>query len=45
MKIPVTAQTISPLHIGSGTMLIAPFDYLSKEKRTLVLNQEADLRI
>ncbi len=43
MKYRVTVETITPLHIGTGTELIKDFDYVSKpdERQTYVLDQDA----
>ncbi len=43
MKYKVTVETLTPLHIGTGTILLKDFDYVSKagERRTYVLDQEA----
>ena len=43
MKYRVTVETITPLHIGTGTELLKDFDYVSKpvERQTFVLDQDA----
>jgi CRISPR-associated protein Csm5 len=43
MKYKVTVETLTPLHIGTGTELLAKFDYVSKpgERMTCVLDQDA----
>lgn len=43
MKYKVTIETLTPLHIGTGTELLAKFDYVSKpsEKMTYMLDQDA----
>lgn len=40
MKYKVTIETLSPLHIGSGTTLLTNFDYLSRGGTTYVLDQD-----
>lgn len=43
MKYRVTVETVTPLHIGTGTELIKDFDYVSKpaDRQTYVLDQDA----
>ena len=41
MKYSVTIETLSPLHIGTGTELLKDFDYVSTRGRTYVINQDA----
>jgi CRISPR-associated protein Csm5 len=43
MKYKVTLETLTPLHIGTGTELLKDFDYVSKtgEDLTYVLDQDA----
>ncbi|MBI3243452.1 MAG: type III-A CRISPR-associated RAMP protein Csm5 [Chloroflexi bacterium] len=43
MKYKVTVETLTPLHIGTGTDLLAKFDYVSRpsDRMTYVLDQEA----
>jgi CRISPR-associated protein Csm5 len=43
MKYRVTVETVTPLHIGTGTELLKDFDYVSKpgERQTYVLDQDA----
>jgi CRISPR-associated protein Csm5 len=41
MKYKVTLETLTPLHIGTGTELLKDFDYVSQQNTTYVLNQDA----
>ncbi len=41
MNYQVTIETLTPLHIGAGSELLARFDYVSQKGKTYVLNQEA----
>ena len=41
MKYAVKIQTLTPLHISSGTELLANFDYLAGNQQTYILNQHA----
>lgn len=43
MKYEVKIRTLTPLHIGTGNILLRDYDYVTTEDRTLVLNQEAIL--
>jgi len=41
MKFDVTIRTLTPLHIGTGTILLRDYDYVTAGGRTFVLNQDA----
>lgn len=41
MKYKISLETLTPLHIGSGTELLANFDYLADDKHTYILDQDA----
>ncbi len=40
MKYKVRIKTLTPLHIGSGTELLANFDYLADDQYTYILDQD-----
>ena len=40
MKYKLTLETLSPLHIGTGTILLKDFDYVSTREMTYVINQD-----
>lgn len=40
MKYSLSIETLTPLHISSGTELIANYDYISSDNTTYILNQD-----